>query len=107
MKAIKDFLKPNWWKIILFIIILLFLYVYMSEYMGGELWDFPMSCIGNMTGGCSPTGEEGINLCWDAYERSKPCLIANLFILTIGLYLLSCLIYLIISKIKRLIIKPK
>ena len=109
MKAIKEFLKPNRWKIILFIIILLFLSVYISEYIS-ELSDFakgfPMGCLGNMTGGCSPTGREGMAFCWDAVEINKPCFVANLFILTIGLYLLSCLIYFIIKKIKRSIAKP-
>jgi len=101
MKWIKEFLKPNWWKIIL-----LSLFLYTSK-----LWyvaeGFPIVCLGNMTGGCSPTGEKGIELCWDAYKISKPCFITNLFILAVGLYLLVCLSYFIIVKIKRLITKPK
>jgi hypothetical protein len=92
MKAIKEFLKPNWWKVGLLL------------FWGSPVFwavvliiDSPSETLQIFT------KELGIQTSGFGIKH----LLFALFCGLLGLYLFNCLIYFIITKIKRLIAKPK
>jgi hypothetical protein len=89
MKAIWTFLKPNWWKIIIFGIVIIITFS-----VGVERYSYPVYFKKPFV---SPL----------YFIKVETNFYLSLFILLIYWYLLACLIYFIIAKIKRLITKPK
>jgi len=92
MKVIKEFLKPNWWKIALFL------------FWGSPVFwavvliiDSPSETLQIFT------KEFGIQTSGFGIKHLFFSLIFGLF----GLYLFICLIYFIAAKIKHSIAKPK
>ena len=115
MKAVKEFLKPNWWKGLIWIVIVVFIFVLFA---GGFI---RIKCkyaneflIGSVVSSFAPPCEPEFNPIifpflnslqnWESLEILV--IIYYLFLL-FYYYLFACLIYLIIAKIKRLITKPK
>ena len=105
MKCIKEFLKLNWWKAGAFVIItvlsaIVTILIYddsfrcpdcLANYYGFPLPFYRLAGIGGIMGAPYPASFNPITF------------LLNLIIF----YLLACLIYFIVTKIKNLIIKPK
>lgn len=91
MNAIKEFLKPNLWKVVLFIVLsAFFLLSERHTVIGGELIvlikGFPLPI------------ETGDDFSW---TQGNPLLIVYLIVDLIFWYLLACLIYFIFTKLKE------
>jgi len=106
MKCIIEFLKPNWWKVLVAFIIMQFTIIYPTT----RLYDFiplvvkiilePFYFVPVLIGRIIP--KEIIPFIADC--NFSPCA----YIVQLPYwYLLACLVYFIIVKIKRLIAKPK
>lgn len=114
MKAIKEFLKPNWWKVGIFIVFSLF-FVFLSVNCSSSFCDPPVECP---VLPCSLWGlsldevvQKGIV---EAIKNSYPSF--SFFVLVVFVaflegvvlnYLSVCFVYFLVPKIKRLIIKTK
>lgn len=93
MKAIKEFLKPNRWEIIIFLIILISLFSSLEGFISDNI----LFC--GIPEGCPPSSEEGKIKLLDTYLNPNILRV----VLYISSYLLACFIYFIIKKTKRLI----
>ncbi|HDZ54358.1 MAG TPA: hypothetical protein ENI19_01615 [Candidatus Nealsonbacteria bacterium] len=114
MKAIKEFLKPNWGKVGIFIAIIVLVYVMISQFEFGITLLFASDNCGRLN--CPPPFVQEVkfnplifpfaNFLHRVEESlSSPINLLGIFIVLLYYYLLACLIYFIIKKIKRLIVK--
>ena len=87
----KEFLKPNRWKIGMFLIVLIFLFSLIERFISDNI----LFC--GIPEGCPPSPEEGKIKLLNAYLNPNTLRI----VLYIAFYLLSCLIYFIYKKIKK------